>query len=60
MEKGKTRMQIYTKIIRRGLMLALLGLHYNVLLDFHFSTLRFCSVLSRIGFAWMFAAIIFT
>lgn len=60
MEKGKTRMQIYTKIIRRGLMLALLGLLYNGLLDFHFSTLRFCSVLSRIGFAWMFAAIIFT
>ncbi len=59
-EKGKPKHAIYIKIVRRGLTLAVLGLLYNGLLGFHFSTLRFCSVLSRIGFAWMFAALIFT
>ena len=59
-EKLRTPRQIYLKVVRRGLMLVLLGLFYNGLLEFHFSTLRFCSVLSRIGLGWMFAALIFT
>lgn len=59
-EKGKSRRSIYLRIIRRGLVLVLLGLLYNGLLNFHFDTLRFCSVLSRIGLAWMFGALIYT
>jgi len=58
-EKGRTRAQIYGKIIYRGFMLAFLGMVYNGLLAFHFDTIRIFSVLGRIGFAWMFAALIF-
>ncbi len=58
-EHGKSKKAIYRKIVKRGLLLILLGLIYNGLLQFEFSTLRFCSVLSRIGCAWMFAALIF-
>ena len=57
--KGAKRGQIYAKIFRRGLMLVLLGLVCNGLLQFHFEKLRLCSVLGRIGLAWMFAALIF-
>ena len=60
LERGKSKADIYKKIVRRGLMLVFLGLLYNGLLDFHWSTVRFCSVLSRIGLAWMFAALIYT
>lgn len=59
-ENGRTSQQIYLKIVRRGLMLVFLGLVYNGLMKFHFDTLRFCSVLSRIGLGWMFAALIYT
>ena len=58
--KGKSTSSIYAKIIRRGLTLVALGLIYNGLLRFNFSTARFCSVLARIGLGWMFAAMIFT
>ena len=59
-EKGKSMTSIYLKILRRGLMLVLLGMIYGGLLKFEFATLRFPSVLGRIGLAWMFAALIFT
>lgn len=42
--------------LRRGLTLVALGLVYNGLLKFDFSTLRCASVLGRIGLAWMLAA----
>ncbi len=44
--------------VRRGLTLVLLGLVYNGALKFEFESLRYCSVLGRIGLAWMFAALI--
>ncbi len=56
---GATRGKVYCKIFRRGLTLVLLGLIYNNLFKLEFSTLRFCSVLARIGLAWMFAALLF-
>ena len=59
-EKGKSTTSIYLKIVRRGLMLVLLGIVYGGLLKFEFATQRFPSVLGRIGLAWMFAALIFT
>ena len=57
-EQGRSKASIYLKILRRGTMLVLLGLVCNGLLNFEFATLRFPSVLARIGLAWMFAAII--
>lgn len=57
--RGLSKGRMHLKIIRRGFTLFLLGLVYNGLFDLHFSTLRFCSVLARIGFAWMFAALLF-
>ena len=59
-ENGHSKTSIYLKILRRGLMLVLLGLIYNGLLRFQFETQRWPSVLGRIGLAWMFAALIFT
>lgn len=60
MEQGRSMTSIYLKILRRGLMLVFLGLVCSGLLAFEFDTLRWPSVLGRIGLAWMFAALIFT
>jgi predicted acyltransferase len=56
---GATQGQVHLKIFRRGLILVLLGLIYNGLFNLQWSTLRFYSVLARIGLAWMFAALLF-
>ena len=56
--RGATKGQVYAKIFRRALILVLLGLVYNGLFELKFSTLRFPSVLARIGLAWMVAAIL--
>ena len=57
--KGASRGKIYGKIFKRAIALFLLGLVYNGFFKLELSTLRFHSVLSRIGFAWMFAALLF-
>ena len=54
-----SRMSIYKHVISRGLILVLLGILYNNGVKFTFDTLRYGSVLGRIGLAWMFAALIF-
>jgi predicted acyltransferase len=59
LSKGATRGQIYAKIFTRGLVLVLLGFVYSGFFELKFSTLRFYSVLARIGLAWMFAALLF-
>ena len=56
---GKSEGDILRKIVRRGLTLVFLGVVYNGLLDFDFSTQRYASVLGRIGLAWMCAALLF-
>ncbi|MDD3787950.1 MAG: DUF5009 domain-containing protein [Petrimonas sp.] len=50
---------LYRHIFKRGLILVLLGIVYNNGLSFDFANMRYASVLSRIGLAWMFAALIF-
>lgn len=55
---GHGEARIFRKIVRRGLMLLLLGCIYNGLLQFHFDEMRYASVLGRIGLAWMFAALL--
>ena len=56
---GSPRGKIYWEVIRRGLVLCLLGLVYNGFFKLELSTLRLPSVLARIGLAWMFAALIY-
>lgn len=57
---GRSTVAIYLKIVRRGLMLVLLGLVCNGLLKFNFAEMRWPSVLARIGLAWMMAALVYT
>ena len=52
-EKGHSKTRIYLKILRRGLLLVLLGMIYGGLLKFEFETQRWPSVLGRIGLAWI-------
>jgi predicted acyltransferase len=56
---GTPKSKIYMKVIKRALILFLFGLVYNNLLKFDLEKLRVCSVLGRIGIAWMFAAILY-
>lgn len=57
--KGASKKKIYLKIFRRALLLVLFGLICNGLFKLKFDTLRFYSVLARIGLAWMFAALLY-
>jgi predicted acyltransferase len=60
LEKGKSRNQLLLRVIRRGLLLVLLGIIYNNGLKIQpISQIRFGSVLGRIGLAYMFANIIY-
>jgi predicted acyltransferase len=56
---NESRKSIYWHVIKRGLILVLLGILYNNAFRFDFANMRYGSVLGRIGLAWMFAAIIF-
>ncbi len=58
-EKGWSRGRICLDIFRRGLMLFLLGLVYQGVFNLDFANQRIPSVLGRIGFAWMLAALLF-
>ncbi len=60
LEKGKTRTQLLWRVIKRGLILVLLGLIANNGLKIQpIADIRFPSVLGRIGIAYMFANIIY-
>ena len=60
LDKGKTKQQMLWRVVRRGLMLVLLGIIYNNGLQIKpLSEIRFPSVLGRIGLAYMFANIIY-
>jgi predicted acyltransferase len=56
---GKSRQQIIRKIIKRGLILVLLGFVYNGFFQLDFHNMRYASVLARIGLPWMLAALLF-
>lgn len=56
---GCSYMAVSMRVVRRGLMLVLLGMIYNGLLQFDFENMRYASVLGRIGLAWMFAALLY-
>ena len=56
--KGRTKLQITGRVLKRMLILFLLGLVYNGLFKLDFAHLRIPSVLNRIGFAWGAAALL--
>lgn len=56
---AENRRALYFHVIKRGLLLVLLGIIYNNTIRFNFADMRYGSVLGRIGLAWMFAALIF-
>ncbi len=59
-EKGKDRKSLLFHVIKRGLILVLLGVIYNNGLEIRpLEEIRFGSVLGRIGLAYMFANIIY-
>ena len=57
-EYGLDNRAIVAKIIRRAVILIILGVLYNGFFKMQFDTLRFPSVLGRIGIAWMGAALL--
>ena len=60
LEKGKSKNQLLLRVIKRGLILVLLGIVVNNGLQIKpLSEIRFPSVLGRIGIAYMFANIIY-
>ncbi len=56
---GASRTDIALKVLRRSLLLILLGAVYNGLLSLDFANVRYLSVLGRIGSAWMLAALLY-
>jgi predicted acyltransferase len=60
LDKGKTKEQVLFRVIKRGLVLVLIGIFYNNGLEIRpISDIRFSSVLGRIGIAYMLANIIY-
>lgn len=60
LEKGKSRNELILRVIKRGLILVILGIiANNGLVIKPISEIRFGSVLGRIGLAYMFANIIY-
>jgi predicted acyltransferase len=60
LEKTNDRKKVVLRVVRRGLILVILGIINNNSLHLRpFSDIRFGSVLGRIGLAYMFANIIF-
>lgn len=60
LEKGKTKQQVLWRVVKRAIILVLLGLVVNNGLEIKpLADIRFGSVLGRIGLAYMFANIIF-
>ncbi len=64
LDRGDSRGSVYRHIILRGLLLVFLGMIFNGLLNgdwakaSHWETMRYPSVLGRIGLAYLFAALI--
>ncbi len=58
LERGDSRKELYLHIIRRTLLLFLLGLIYNGLFNFDFAAQRYSGVLQRFAVTYFFAALI--
>lgn len=60
LSKGVFIAKVRWQILKRALILILLGVIYNNGIRFDIDNMRFCSVLGRIGIAWAFASMFFT
>ena len=58
LSSGQSKSQLYIHIIKRTLLLFLIGLIYNGLLKFDFENMRWTGVLQRIAICYFFASII--
>lgn len=58
LEKGTPKNKIYYKVLKRAVILVILGIVYNGGFNFNFENLRVASVLGQIGLAYLIAAII--
>jgi len=58
LERGANRGELYRHLVRRLLLLLVLGLVYEGLLDFNFHDLRIAGVLQRIAICYFIAALI--
>jgi predicted acyltransferase len=56
--RGDSKFKLCGHVIVRGLVLVLFGMIYNGLLKFDWATMRYSSVLGRIGLAYLFAGLI--
>jgi predicted acyltransferase len=57
-ESGAGKKGLYLRLVRRALLLVVLGFVYNRLLDLDLRAQRYPSVLGQIGLAYLFAALI--
>jgi predicted acyltransferase len=57
-EQGANRKELLKKIVKRGLLLVVLGIIYNGALKNGFANMRVASVLGQIGLGYLFAATI--
>jgi len=57
-EKGESRKQLYYHIVRRSLILILLGLVAGGVLEFDFANMRWMGVLQRIGLCYLVVSIL--
>lgn len=57
-EQGVKRSTLFNKILRRGIILVVLGMIYNGALKNGFTNMRVASVLAQIGLGYLFAATI--
>jgi predicted acyltransferase len=58
LEQGVPRAILVRKVVKRALLLVLLGFVYNGILEFHLATQRYPSVLGQIGLAYLIAALV--
>lgn len=57
-QRGQSLTRLHLHILKRSIVLILLGLIYNNLLDFNWSQMRWPGVLQRIGICYFFASVI--
>jgi predicted acyltransferase len=57
-EEGAEKKRLYLRLLRRALLLVVLGFIYNQLFDLDFRNQRYASVLGQIGLAYLLAALI--
>jgi len=58
LELGQSRLNLFLHILRRTVLLILLGLMYNGLLNLEFSQMRWAGVLQRIGLCYFFTTLL--